>query len=144
MLLQAAYKKPQFQLINKAKFTKRRRKVRDWLNLISKDISALLGLRKFKYNQGSIQSWKKLVHHKCTKHSFEGHKTPMLQLLCSNHFVRKAFGNLILNLNPANNYMFKVNNRNTRRHWRRSGIFIVNFEHISHLALLFLLLTLSR
>ena len=41
--------------------------------------------------------------------------------------------------------MFKVNNRNTRtrceiypklsikipgRHWRRSGIFIVNFEHI--------------
>ena len=31
-----------------------------------------------------------------------------------------------------------------RRHWRRSGIFIVNFEHISHLALMFLLLTLSR
>ena len=28
-------------------------------------------------------------------------------------------------------------------HWRRSGIFIVNFEHISHLALVFLLLTLS-
>ena len=26
----------------------------------------------------------------------------------------------------------------------RSGIFIVNFEHISHLVLLFLLLTLSR
>ena len=31
-----------------------------------------------------------------------------------------------------------------RRHWRRSGIFIVNFEHISHLVLVFLLLTLSR
>ena len=47
---------------------------------------------------------------------------------------------------PAGNCMFKVNNRNTRtrceiwskltikipkRHqWRRSGIFIVNFEHI--------------
>ena len=30
------------------------------------------------------------------------------------------------------------------RHWRRSGLFIVNFEHISQLALLFLLLTLSR
>ena len=34
--------------------------------------------------------------------------------------------------------MFKVNNRNMRarceiRHWRHSGIFIVNFEHISHL-----------
>ena len=56
--------------------------------------------------------------------------------------------------------MFKVNNKNTRarseicskltiktperRHWRRSGVFIVNFEHISHLALVLLLLTLSR
>ena len=29
------------------------------------------------------------------------------------------------------------------RHWRRSGIFIVNFEHISHLVLVFLLLTLN-
>ena len=55
--------------------------------------------------------------------------------------------------------MFKFKNRNTgtkceicskltikipeRRYWRRSGIFIVNFEHISHLALVFLLLTLN-
>ena len=60
--------------------------------------------------------------------------------------------------NPAGNYMFKVNNRNTRtrceifskltiktrRQWRRSGVFIVNFEHILRLALVFLLLTLSR
>ena len=30
-----------------------------------------------------------------------------------------------------------------RRHWRRSGIFIVNFEHISHLVIVFLLLTLN-
>ena len=60
---------------------------------------------------------------------------------------------------PVGNYMFKVSNRNTRTrceicseltikitercHWRRSGIFIVNFEHITHL-LVFLLLTLSR
>ena len=57
-------------------------------------------------------------------------------------------------------YLLKVNNRNTRtrceicskltintperRHWRRSGVFIVNFEHISHLVLLFLLLTLNK
>ena len=48
---------------------------------------------------------------------------------------------------PAGNYMFKVNNGNTRtlqRQWRRSGVFIVNFEHISHLVQVFLLLTLSR
>ena len=61
---------------------------------------------------------------------------------------------------PAGIYLFKVNNRNTRtgceicskltintperRQWRRSGVFIVKFEHISHLVLVFLLLTLSR
>ena len=60
---------------------------------------------------------------------------------------------------PAGIYLFKVNNRNTRtrcgmcskltiktserRHWRRSGVFIVNFEHISHLVLVFLLLILN-
>ena len=56
---------------------------------------------------------------------------------------------------PAGNYMFRVNNRNTRikreicskltiktPEWRqlhRFGVFIANFEHISHLVLLFLL-----
>ena len=56
------------------------------------------------------------------------------------------FGN---ETNAANIYFFKINNRNARkrseicsklaiktpeRHqWRRSGVFIVNFEHISHL-----------
>ena len=38
--------------------------------------------------------------------------------------------------------MFKVNNKDI--YWRRSGVFIVNFEHISHLVLVFLLSTLSR
>ena len=62
---------------------------------------------------------------------------------------------------PASNYMFKLNNRNTGTKcetcskktlktpeghpWRRSsGIFIVKFEHISQLVLVFLLFTLSR
>ena len=51
---------------------------------------------------------------------------------------------------PAGNYMLKVNNRNTRTRCEtcsklnNKGIFIVNFEHISHLVLVFLLLTLSR
>ena len=52
--------------------------------------------------------------------------------------------------------MFKVNNRTARTRCeicskltiktpeRRSGVFIVNFEHISHRFLVFLLLTLSR
>ena len=56
-------------------------------------------------------------------------------------------------------YLLKVNNRNTRtsseicskltiktpegRQWRCSGVFILNFEHISHLVLVFPLLTLN-
>ena len=56
-------------------------------------------------------------------------------------------------------YMFIVNKRNTtarckicsklaikapkRCEWRRSGVFIANFEHILHFFLVFLLLTLS-
>ena len=50
---------------------------------------------------------------------------------------------------PAGNYMFRVDNRNTRvrceicskltntrqRQWRPSDVFVVNFEHISHLVL---------
>ena len=40
--------------------------------------------------------------------------------------------------------MFKVNKKTPeRRHWRRCGVFIVNFEHISHLVLVFLLLILN-
>ena len=31
-----------------------------------------------------------------------------------------------------------------RRHWHCSGVFIVNIGHISHLVLVFLLLTLSK
>ena len=61
---------------------------------------------------------------------------------------------------PVGIYLLKVNNRNARtrckicskltiktperRHWRLSGVFIINFEHISHLVLVFfLLLTLN-
>ena len=62
---------------------------------------------------------------------------------------------------PAGIYLLKFNNRNTntrtrceicskltiktpeRRQWHRSGIFIVNFKYISHLVLVFLLLTLT-
>ena len=60
---------------------------------------------------------------------------------------------------PAGMYLLKVNNKNTRtrseicskliikilerRQWRRSGIFIVNFKHISHLVLVFPTLILN-
>ena len=45
---------------------------------------------------------------------------------------------------PAGIYLLKVNIRNTRaRSEICSGVFIVNFEHILHLVLVFLLLTLN-
>ena len=60
---------------------------------------------------------------------------------------------------PIGNCIFKVNDDSTgikcviclkliiktpkQRHWRRSGVFIVNFERISHLVLMILLLTLT-
>ena len=66
------------------------------------------------------------------------------------------YGNILA---PVRIYIRKVNNRNTRIRceicskltlkipeqcqWRRPGIFLVNFEHISHLALVFLLVTLN-
>ena len=62
--------------------------------------------------------------------------------------------------NPVGIYLFKVNNRLTRTlfeicskltikiperlHWRLSGVFIVNFEDISHIVLVFLLLILIK
>ena len=45
---------------------------------------------------------------------------------------------------PAGNYMFKINNRNTGKKCEICSKLIVNFEHISHLVLVFLLLLLSR
>ena len=63
------------------------------------------------------------------------------------------------NTAQASTHLFKANNRNTRKRKeicskltikqtrtmsrRRFGVFVVNFEHISHLFLVFLLLALS-
>ena len=71
------------------------------------------------------------------------------------HFILRP----VFTINPTGIYLLKVNDRNTRtrceiclklaiktperRQWYRSGVFIVNFEHISHLTLVFLLLTLN-
>ena len=41
--------------------------------------------------------------------------------------------------------MFKISIKTLEQgHWRRSGVFTANFEHNSHLFLVFLLLTLNR
>ena len=53
-----------------------------------------------------------------------------------------GIGKIVKLTKSAGNYMFKVNNRNTRA--RCEIVFIVNFEHISHLVLVFPLLTLRK
>ena len=70
------------------------------------------------------------------------------------YFLRAADSNL-----PTNTYLFKFNSRNNRKscgtcskvtiktqercQWYRSGVSIVNLDHISHLFLVFILLTLQ-
>ena len=72
------------------------------------------------------------------------------------HYIQHDF---ICQRYQAGIYLLKVNNRNTgtsceiclkftiktpeRHQWCRSGVFIVDFEHNSHLVLVFLLLTLN-
>ena len=72
----------------------------------------------------------------------------------------KIYFMIKFNTNPVGICLFKGNNKSTRtrceiclnltiktpdrRHWRRFGVSIVNFEHISHLVLVFPLLTLSK
>ena len=53
---------------------------------------------------------------------------------------------MIMILFPSNIYLFKHSKRNTRKTCdvRRFGVFIVNFEHISHLFLVFLLFSLNK
>ena len=83
---------------------------------------------------------------------------------CYVHFAISRKKKVILQLNsnciPDDNYMFKVNNKNTKTrceicskltiktsewgHWCCSDLINNNFEHTSHLLLVFLLLTLSR
>ena len=92
--------------------------------------------------------------------SFQPEKLKKMQNMHSQYAYSASFA-LFINTGhyPAGNYMFRVNSRNTRtrckicskltiktperRHWRRSGVFIVNFEYISHPVLAFLLLTFN-
>ena len=69
-------------------------------------------------------------------------------------------GDKMFSNGPTNIYLCKVNNRNSRtkceicskltiktpkqRQWRHSSVFIVNYEHISHLSPMFLLMTLRK
>ena len=100
-------------------------------------------------------SWTK---ESCYKAYLEPYQTSTIERLLASNLVRKITS-IVEDCHLAGNCMFKFNNRNIgtrceicskltiktpeRQHWSRSGVFIVNFEYISHLVVLFLLLTLS-
>ena len=103
---------------------------------------------------GSIEKPEKLYLEKLEKvdgHSSEGADNTNV----SSKGIKKPCKSVTMSY-PVGIYMFKVNNRNTRTRceisskltiktpeWRRSGVFIIDFEYILHLVLMFLLLTLN-
>ena len=97
-------------------------------------------------------------------HSIELLQMSFVWWVISNYAMEKYFPEFVIKAHkqcpsPAGIYFFKVNNGKTRtmceiyskltiktperRHWRRSSVFIVNFEDISHLVLVLLLATLN-
>ena len=98
----------------------------------------------------------------------EPSRASVMELFCEKYFHKKTFHcrcsnefkinlNSFSQLHSANIYLFKVNNRKRceicskltiksaeRRQRCRSRVFIVDFEHIPHLFLEFLLLTLNK
>ena len=73
-------------------------------------------------------------------------------VLVNSSYIHSWLIDSLSDLNPAGNDILKVGNRNTRTRCeicskltiKTPGVFIVNFEHISHLVPVFLLLTSSR
>ena len=84
-------------------------------------------------------------------------RSKLTQVIQQQFYVFCPFLNQFIS-DPVGIYLLKVNNKNFRRsktcskliiktperhQWCRSGIFIVNFEHIPHLVLVFLLWTIN-
>ena len=84
----------------------------------------------------------------------------LIRILITLSYVLYSLPSLKIDNFPVGIYLLQVNSRNTasrseicsklttkateRLQWRGSGVVNVNFEHISHLVLVLLLLTLSR
>ena len=64
-------------------------------------------------------------------------------LIKKNKWKRKLYVSLFF-LSIVNTAFLKCTHSFASLSWRRSGVFIVNFEHISHLTIVFLLLPLSN
>ena len=108
-------------------------------------------------NCKSVMDKTMTTHESCKKYNFVAPLNELVRVLL--FYIKKNFQPglevIFFWALPANIYLFKVNKRNARkkfkicskltiktldwRQWSRSGVLIINFEHILHLFLLFLL-----
>ena len=58
--------------------------------------------------------------------------------------LEKVSSGMLSNNQACVDHLSRPITEDSSRQWRRSRVFIFNFEHISQLVLVFLLLTLSR
>ena len=78
--------------------------------------------------------------------NFQINLTRQKQKLIARIFMKYKTSVLEAYSEPSQTYLrgaFLQKQLTVNGHWRRSGVFIVNFIHISHLVLVFLLLTLN-
>ena len=81
--------------------------------------------------------WMKQKNQENQLHTLAAKKKPNKQKHCkSKEGLKKSTKSDVQKVNPAGIYLLKCKNKNI-------GVFIVNFKHISHLVVVFLLLTLN-
>ena len=83
-------------------------------------------------------SLKNTFHCKCQQGVYDRYFFYMDVISSMNVIIKKFFFIQLINIKSTNRF-----ERPLTQSWRHSGIFIVNFEHILHLVLVFLLLTLN-
>ena len=131
-----------------------------WVNLwlIVFEINLRVSTASIKINLSDVRGCVQLL----SVHSAQCFKSFTIAILAFFIIPPKDSANIVVlaMFSLAGNYILKFHNKNTglrceicsklttktpeQCHWCRSGVFIVDFEHISHFSLVFLLLTLSR
>ena len=113
----------------------------------------LANIYLFKVNNRSIRKRCEICSKLIIKHQNDGNKETYFKYTSKVYLKRTSSI-------PAKIHLFKFNNRDTRKrcdtslkltiktpvrsHWRRSSVFIVRFEYISHLLLELLFLNLNK
>ena len=130
-----------------------------WIFLVVQEVYSSWSLIRLEKAQASEKlNWK--LRYINLGHLFLQKYNPFRYFKLTEPIESRWFSRLVISSYiPVGIYLLEVNTRNTRtrleicskltiriperRHWRRSSVFIVNFEHILHLFLVFLWLTFN-